>query len=169
MNLIVFDEIDSPVGTLTAAADDSGLRWLLFPHNRHEPLRTDWRRDTAPFRHLREQLAAYFHGELRHFELPLAPHGTAFQQSVWSALRDIPYGQTCSYGDIAQVIGNPKGVRAVGLANGRNPLPIIVPCHRVIGADGSMTVFGGGIDSKRFLLDLEARHVDRGLQLRASR
>ncbi|MBL0027729.1 MAG: methylated-DNA--[protein]-cysteine S-methyltransferase [Rhodanobacteraceae bacterium] len=169
MSPIFFDLIDSPIGTLTAAADDSGLRWLLFPRNRHEPARAGWQRDVTPFAELRRQLAAYFAGESQVFNLPLAPQGTNFQQSVWSALRGIPYGQTCSYRDIAHVIGNPKGVRAVGLANGRNPLPIIVPCHRVIGADGSMTGFGGGLDTKRFLLDLEARHADATFQLRASR
>lgn len=157
MNPIWFDTIDSPIGTLTAAADRSGLRWLLFPRNRHEPLRNDWHRDAAPFTDLRRQLADYFAGERTTFDLDLAPVGTAFQQSVWTALREIPYGETRSYGDIAARIGNPKGVRAVGLANGRNPIPIIVPCHRVIGANGTLTGFGGGIDTKRFLLDLETR------------
>lgn len=169
MNLIRFDEIDSPIGTLTAAADADGLRWLLFPRNRHEPGRTSWRRDPSPFATLREQLAAYFAGELREFDLPLAAQGTDFQQSVWAALRAIPYGETRSYRDLAVAIDNAKAVRAVGLANGRNPLPIIVPCHRVIGADGSMTGFGGGVETKRFLLDLEARHAAPPFQLRASR
>lgn len=163
MNRIRYYLIDSPIGALTAAADDTGLRWLLFPQNRHEPLRAGWQRDASPFAELRAQLAAYFAGELRDFDLPLAPQGTPFQQSVWTALRAIPYGETRSYRDLAHSIGNSKAVRAVGLANGRNPLPIIVPCHRVIGADGSMTGFGGGIDTKRFLLDLEARSArDRG-------
>lgn len=169
MNPIRYDFIDSPIGVLTAAGDDIGLRWLLFPQNRHEPLRDGWQRDSAPFAELRRQLAAYFAGELRDFDLPLAPQGTPFQHSVWTALRNIPYAETRSYRDLATNIGNPKAVRAVGLANGRNPLPIIVPCHRVIGADGSMTGFGGGIESKRFLLDLEARHADARFQLRASR
>ncbi|HWT17250.1 MAG TPA: methylated-DNA--[protein]-cysteine S-methyltransferase [Patescibacteria group bacterium] len=169
MNAIRYDLIDSPIGTLAAAADERGLRWLLFPQNRHEPARDGWQRDTAPFTELRRQLAAYFAGELRDFDLPLTPQGTPFQQSVWAALRTIPYGETRSYRDQALAIGNPKGVRAVGLANGRNPLPIVIPCHRVIGADGSMTGFGGGIDTKRFLLDLEARPGDTGFQLRASR
>ena len=170
MNTLWFDIIDSPIGRLTAAADDTGLRWLLFPQNRHEPVREGWQRNARPFSALRTQLAAYFAGELRDFDLPLAPQGTAFQQSAWAALRTIPYGETRSYRDQALAIGNPKGVRAVGLANGRNPLPIIIPCHRVIGANGSMTGFGGGIDTKRFLLDLEARHTDvAGFQLRARR
>ena len=158
MNTTWFDTFDSPIGALTAAADDDGLRWLLFAHNRHEPDRSGWQRDATPFIELRRQLAAYFAGELRDFELPLAASGTPFQYAVWSGLRAIPYGDTRSYRDLAHAIGNPKAVRAVGLANGRNPVPIIVPCHRVIGADGSMTGFGGGIAIKRFLLDLEARH-----------
>lgn len=166
MTTIRFDFIDSPIGTLNAAADESGLRWLLFPQNRHEPVREGWQRDTASFAELRRQLAAYFAGELHDFDLPLAPQGTPFQQSAWAALRAIPYGETRSYRDQAVAIGNPKAVRAVGLANGRNPLPIVIPCHRVIGANGSMTGFGGGIDTKRFLLDLEARHGG-GFRLRA--
>lgn len=158
MNTTRFDTFDSPIGPLTAAADNDGLRWLLFTHNRYEPERNDWQLDATPFVELRCQLAAYFAGELRDFDLPLAATGTPFQHLVWSALRTIPYGETRSYRDIACSIDNAKAVRAVGLANGRNPLPIIVPCHRVIGADGSMTGFGGGIAIKRFLLDLEARH-----------
>jgi methylated-DNA-[protein]-cysteine S-methyltransferase len=103
-------------------------------------------------REAREQLLAYFAGERRAFDLPLLPSGTPFQQQVWNALREIPFGATRSYRDIALRIGNPNGVRAVGAANGRNPLPIIVPCHRVIGSDGSMTGFGGGLPVKQFLL-----------------
>lgn len=166
MSTMWYDTIDSLNGTLIAAADESGLRWLLFPQNRHEPVREGWQRDTASFAELRRQLAAYFAGELHDFDLPLAPQGTPFQQSAWAALRAIPYGETRSYRDQAVAIGNPKAVRAVGLANGRNPLPIVIPCHRVIGANGSMTGFGGGIDTKRFLLDLEARHGG-GFRLRA--
>ncbi len=154
-----YDTIDSPIGTLTAAADDAGLRYLLFPSNRHEPARADWRRDPNAFAPLRSQLAAYFAGELQAFDLELAAEGTAFQLSVWAALQRIPYGATWSYRDLAIGIGNPKAVRAVGLANGRNPLPIIVPCHRVIGANGSMTGFGGGIPTKQVLLALEARQM----------
>ncbi|MBO0838982.1 MAG: methylated-DNA--[protein]-cysteine S-methyltransferase, partial [Actinobacteria bacterium] len=103
------------------------------------------------------QLDAYFAGELTEFSLPLAPAGTQFQRQVWAALQQIPYGQTWSYGQLAEKIGNPAAVRAVGLANGRNPIAVVIPCHRVIGADGSLTGYGGGLDRKRFLLDLEAR------------
>ena len=105
-----------------------------------------------------EQLKAYFAGELRDFDLPLDMQGTGFQKRVWAELLNIPYGETCSYRDIAGLLGTPKAVRAVGAANGRNPVPIMVPCHRVIGAGGSLTGYGGGLPLKRFLLDLEARH-----------
>jgi methylated-DNA-[protein]-cysteine S-methyltransferase len=115
------------------------------------------RRDPPALVAVADQLAAYFAGELTTFELPLHPVGTAFQLAVWAALRHIPYGQTRSYGDIARAIGRPSAVRAVGLANGRNPISIIVPCHRVIGTDGSLTGYGGGLGRKRFLLDLERR------------
>ncbi len=154
-----YDTIDSPIGTLTAAVDDAGLRYLLFPDNRHEPARGEWRRDANAFGTLRAQLAAYFAGELQTFDLELAALGTTFQLSVWASLQRIPYGATWSYRDLAVDIGNAKAVRAVGLANGRNPLPIIVPCHRVIGANGSMTGFGGGIPTKQALLALEARQM----------
>lgn len=105
-----------------------------------------------------EQLRAYFAGELRDFDLALDIQGTPFQKRVWAELRNIPYGETRSYSDVANAIGAPKAVRATGAANGRNPIPIVVPCHRVIGADGSLTGYGGGLPLKRFLLDLEARH-----------
>jgi len=106
------------------------------------------------------QLTAYFEGRLKRFDLPLAPVGTAFQLSVWEALKAIPYGEVASYGEIARAIGNPKAVRAVGGANARNPIPIIIPCHRVIGSDGSLTGFGGGLETKRRLLDLESCRGD---------
>lgn len=102
------------------------------------------------------QLAAYFAGRRRHFDLPLAPHGTLFQQQVWRALQEIPWNQPCSYTDIAAAIGNPRAVRAVGAANGRNPIAIIIPCHRVIGANGSLTGYAGGLARKRWLLAHEA-------------
>jgi methylated-DNA-[protein]-cysteine S-methyltransferase len=110
----------------------------------------------APFREVIAQLEAYFAGELRRFDLPLAPEGTPFQREVWSALTAIPYGETVSYGELARRLGRPAASRAVGAANGQNPIPIVIPCHRVIGADGSLTGFGGGLAIKRRLLDLEA-------------
>lgn len=151
-----YDYCDSPIGPLLLAGDEGGLELIGFPEGkgRIEP-KPDWRRDGAPFLQAREQLAEYFAGRRTDFDLPLHPHGTAFQLAVLGALRTIPYGETRSYADIARQLGQPKAVRAVGAANGRNPLPIVIPCHRVIGADGSLTGFGGGVEVKRFLLDLE--------------
>jgi methylated-DNA-[protein]-cysteine S-methyltransferase len=148
-----FDEFTTPIGRLTVVIDKDAVHRVLFETGKHEPASRDgWKRDAPAARNAREQLLAYFAGERRDFDLPLRPAGTPFQLEVWKALREIPFGATRSYRDIANRIGNPKAVRAVGAANGRNPLPIIVPCHRVIGADGSMTGFGGGIPVKQFLL-----------------
>lgn len=149
--------VDSPVGPLRLAADETGLRLIEFPDPRH-PVSPDddWEEgDNAVLATARMQLGDYFAGRRRTFELPLAPQGTEFQQRVWRALRTIPYGATISYRDLAERIGKPSAMRAVGAANGRNPLPIVVPCHRVIGADGTLTGFGGGLPTKRFLLELE--------------
>jgi methylated-DNA-[protein]-cysteine S-methyltransferase len=151
------DTCASPVGELTLVSDGTNLTGLYLPGHRHRPQAVAGaRRDAGPFRALRDQLDAYFAGEPVGFDVPLAPHGTPFQRSVWAALRAIPYGATATYGQIAAAIGNPKAVRAVGLANGRNPISIVIPCHRVIGADGSLTGYGGGVQCKRALLDLEA-------------
>lgn len=119
----------------------------------------DVRRDDGPFRAAREQLEAYFAGELEEFTLELAPAGTPFQQRVWRALLEIPFGTTESYGALARRIGLPQAARAVGLANGRNPISIVIPCHRVIGADGSLTGYGGGLERKRWLLAHEQHHA----------
>jgi methylated-DNA-[protein]-cysteine S-methyltransferase len=148
---------DSPVGRLLLAGDPRGLTLVRFPGERGavRPA-ADWRRDDGVFSEAIEQLDEYFAGERREFSLPLQPVGTPFQKTVWSALRSIPYGATVSYGELARRIGRPSASRAVGAANGANPLPIIVPCHRVIGADRSLTGFGGGLETKRFLLALEA-------------
>ena len=147
---------DSPIGPLLLAGAGTKLQVLGFPTGRMA-LREQagWQRDTSAFADVRKQLAEYFAGTRRDFELELAPQGTPFQLAVWRQLRTIPFGQTCSYGDIARALAKPLAVRAVGAANGRNPLPIIVPCHRVIGADGSLTGFGGGLPTKEFLLGLE--------------
>ena len=154
--MILCRRIDSPVGPLMLAADDAGLRHIEFRDNRHPADRTDWHGGEHPILQTAEtQLAEYFAGSRRDFDLPLAPAGTDFQRSVWQALAKIPYGQTCSYAALARAVGRPKAVRAVGAANGRNPLPIVLPCHRVIGADGSLTGFGGGLPTKQFLLQLE--------------
>ena len=147
----------SPVGPLRLVADDAGLRRIDFPDPRHAAPADEESEDgdNTVLAAAREQLDAYFAGHRRSFALPLAPRGTAFQCAVWQALQAIPYGATISYRDLAGRIGQPAAMRAVGAANGRNPLPIVVPCHRVIGADGSLTGFGGGLPTKRFLLQLE--------------
>lgn len=149
--------LDSPVGPLFIAADAEGLRAIEFRDNRH-PVRRggDWRNGDSPLlRRARRQLEEYFAGRRRGFDLPLSPQGTPFQLSVWRTLASIPYGQTLSYAGLAARVGRPAAMRAVGAANGRNPLPIVLPCHRVIGADGSLTGFGGGLPTKQFLLKLE--------------
>ncbi|WP_029132737.1 methylated-DNA--[protein]-cysteine S-methyltransferase [Sedimenticola selenatireducens] len=156
-----YDYYNSPIGSLLLAGDDSGLRFIGFPEGKgHLEPAADWIRDGQPFATVKAQLAEYFSGDRTEFDLPLHPHGTAFQLHVLQALQSIPYGETRSYSDIAQQIGKPTAVRAVGAANGRNPLPIVIPCHRVIGANGSLTGFGGGIRAKRFLLALEQQSHD---------
>ena len=153
-----YSVIPSPVGPLLLAADESGLRLIEFDSPRHPTRRdSDWQRadDDAILGETRAQLDDYFAGTRRTFDLPLAPRGTDFQLAVWQALRAIPYGETISYAHLATRIGKPNAMRAVGAANGRNPLPIVVPCHRVIGADGTLTGFGGGLPTKHFLLKLE--------------
>lgn len=149
-------EIESPVGPLLLSGDGRALHGLHF-NGGPRPLcpAPDWQADARPFASVVRQLQEYFAGERRDFDLPLAPQGTAFQLQVWQVLRAIPYGATISYAELARRVGNAKASRAVGLANGRNPLPVIVPCHRVIGADGSLTGFGGGLPIKRRLLALE--------------
>ena len=147
--------IETPIGSLTLAGDDR-LLYLLMVEQAHAPDRTGWRADPSGFDDVVEQLAAYFAGELRSFDVAVEMRGTEFQRTVWRGLCDIPYGETWSYAELAAHIGRPTAVRAVGAANGRNPVSIIVPCHRVIGADGSLTGSGGGVDRTRALLDLEA-------------
>jgi methylated-DNA-[protein]-cysteine S-methyltransferase len=151
-----YDEIDTPIGVLLVAGDGAGLRRIHFQRGR-SPLRPDpaWQRDKAAFGALARQLREYFARQRRSFELTLAPEGTPFQLATWQALRQIPYGETISYVELARRVGRPAASRAVGAANGANPLPIVVPCHRVIGADGSLTGFGGGLPAKRALLELE--------------
>ncbi len=160
MSTLFFERFDTPIGTLTIAADAGGLRHIEFPSNRHPVDRFDWAQGTRgdaaeTLRTTREQLLEYFAGTRRDFDLPLAPQGTAFQMQVWRMLATIPFGDTWSYRDLAHAIGKPEAMRAVGAANGRNPLPIVLPCHRVIGADGSLTGFGGGLPIKEALLRLE--------------
>jgi methylated-DNA-[protein]-cysteine S-methyltransferase len=153
-----YARVASPLGPLLLVGGEDALTaiWLPSGRDRLEP-EPHWIEAAAPFREAARQLAAYFAGTLRRFELPLAPEGTPFQQRVWGALRGIPYGETISYADLARSIGQPAAVRAVGAANGQNPLSIVVPCHRVIGSDGRLVGYGGGLPAKSFLLDLEQR------------
>ncbi len=149
--------IDSPVGELLLAGDDDGLAELYLAESRHfDRVQPDRVRADDAFDDVREQLAEYFAGTRTDFDLRLNLRGSAFQRRVWAALLEIPYGETTSYGAIAADLGMPGAARAVGLANGQNPVSIIVPCHRVIGANGSLTGYGGGLPAKRFLLSLEA-------------
>jgi len=157
---VAWTNFDSPVGSLLLASDEAGLRQIHFAQNGH-PARPnpDWKEDHAALHETIRQLHAYFAGELESFDLPLAPEGTPFQQKVWKELRRIAYGDTISYGELARRIGNPNASRAVGLANGSNPIPIVIPCHRVIGSNGKLTGYGGGLPIKEKLLALEKRQL----------
>lgn len=168
MSTLYWHEMASPVGPLRLMHASGALIGIGFhgeaalrdgPRPRGQA--GEWLADPAPFAEVMRQLRQYFDGERCSFELPLAPRGSAFQQDVWRELQRIPYGETISYGELARRIGRPRACRAVGLANGANPLPIIVPCHRVIGADGSLTGFGGGLPIKRQLLELERSVLPR--------
>jgi len=151
--------LDTPIGKLMLAGDDDGLSLLSFPEGsmRREP-DPDWIYSEKPFAEACIQLEDYFAGTRKTFDLPLKPTGTEFQLDVLAELQKIPYGTTTSYGDIAARIGRPKAMRAVGAANGRNPIPIIIPCHRVVGSSGDLTGFGGGLPTKEALLRLEMEH-----------
>ena len=146
------------MGPLQLAADEQGLRQIDFVKGQTRP-HPAWREDRAALRETIRQLHAYFAGELEDFNLPLGPEGTPFQLGVWKRLCDIPYGETISYGELARRIGNPNASRAVGLANGSNPIPIVIPCHRVIGSNGKLTGYGGGLPIKEKLLALERRQL----------
>ncbi|MCP4362119.1 MAG: methylated-DNA--[protein]-cysteine S-methyltransferase [Chloroflexi bacterium] len=152
----IYTIIPSPLGDILLARQEEGLTHIHFQNGR-DPLTPppEWQPDNSAFADVTQQLDAYFVGELQQFDLPLAPQGTPFQLTVWQALQTIPFGQTTTYGKLAQQIGKPKASRAVGVANGRNPLPIVIPCHRVIGSDGSLTGYGGGVEIKEALLNLE--------------
>ena len=150
---------ESPIGALLLMSDGTSLTGLHTDNDKHRPaVQPDWVRDdnVAPFAQTIAQLKAYFDGALTEFDLPLAAQGTAFQMTVWRELRNIPYGETISYAELARRIGRPTASRAVGHSNARNPISIIVPCHRVIGADHSLTGYAGGLDRKRTLLQHEA-------------
>jgi methylated-DNA-[protein]-cysteine S-methyltransferase len=153
---MLYSRIPSPLGPLLLAGDDEGLQLLHFEQPGHLfAVGPDWEERGKAFAPAARQLEQYFLGRLRSFDLPLAPQGTAFQLRVWKALLRIPYGETRSYLDVAETLGDPKAVRAVGAANGRNPIAIVIPCHRVIGSNGSLTGYGGGIQIKARLLALE--------------
>lgn len=144
--------MDSPIGPLTAVEEDREIRELIFGEKEGRQEETDLLLE------VKRQMALYFEGRLKVFGLPLCPKGTEFRQRVWKRLQEIPYGETLSYGQLAAAIGSPKAARAVGGANHHNPISILIPCHRVIGADGKLTGYGGGLSIKEFLLDLEKKH-----------
>ncbi|KRE96778.1 cysteine methyltransferase [Frateuria sp. Soil773] len=155
---IHYDDMPSPIGRLRLVADARGLREVWFETGRHRKAADPgWLRCADALAFARVQFEEYFAGTRQVFDLPLHPLGTPFQLDVWRELARIPYGTTISYGELARRIGQPQAMRAVGAANGRNPLPIVLPCHRVIGANGSLTGFGGGLPTKRFLLAMEDR------------
>ena len=149
---LAYAVLESPIGPLTVAGSEGAVVRIAFPIHPPDPQALGWRRSPAELAEPLRQLDAYFAGELQRFDLILQPQGTPFQLSVWRALQAIPFGEAVSYAEIAARIGKPAAVRAVGAANGRNPLPIVVPCHRVIGKDGSLTGFGGGLPAKQWLL-----------------
>jgi methylated-DNA-[protein]-cysteine S-methyltransferase len=158
MTVTVYRTVDSPVGPLTLAGHDDVLTNLRMEDQTHPPSgREGWVLDEHAFPKVVDQLEAYFAGELTEFDVAFRLEGTPFQRQVWAALLEIPYGETWSYGAVARRIGRPMASRAVGMANGRNPIGIIVPCHRVIGSTGRLTGYGGGLDRKQVLLDLERR------------
>lgn len=154
---LYYTYFDSPVGKLLIAGDETSLHYVSFPsgHKTFGPS-SSWEQSGNFFDAVKDQLSDYFAGNRKVFDLPITLHGTDFQKRVWTLLFNIPYGETRSYGELALKLGAPKASRAVGLANGANPIPIIIPCHRVIGSDGKLTGFGGGIKTKQFLLDLES-------------
>jgi methylated-DNA-[protein]-cysteine S-methyltransferase len=156
----MYSVMETEIGDLTLVGDGEELTGLYMQDHRHRPpIAPGGRRDDAAFAEARGQVAEYLAGERREFDLPLRMQGTEFQQEVWRGLLEIPYGETLSYGELAARIGRPGASRAVGLANGRNPISIVVPCHRVIGSSGALTGYGGGMERKRHLLDLEAGYV----------
>ena len=164
-----YSYLESPIGPLLLSGGRDALKGLHFSTGKKARGADEaWERSEAPFLRVKKQLKEYFAGERKRFDLELEPEGTAFQLSVWAALLEIPYGETRSYLDIAEGIGNPKAVRAVGSANGNNPIALIIPCHRVIGSNGQLTGFGGGLDAKRYLLDHELAPRDHGFEDRSA-
>jgi methylated-DNA-[protein]-cysteine S-methyltransferase len=166
MNEVLCTTLESPIGELLLVGDEQALHGLYMQEGRTRmAVRSSWRRSDEPFAVAREQLGEYFAGGRREFDLPLRMAGSEFERAVWAELERIPYGETRSYAEVARAIGRPDRARAVGAANGRNPISVIVPCHRVIGSDGSLTGYGGGLERKRFLLGLEGIAVSEQLAL----
>ncbi len=163
----------SPLGNIVVAGDREGLRRLDFQLGRNGAISIpeEWEEDPSSplLRRAGEQLTAYFEGRRKTFSLPLAPVGTPFQRRVWAELERIPYGETLSYSQLARRAGRPRAIRAAGAANGKNPISIVIPCHRVVGKDGSLTGYGGGLETKRALLDLEGANVVAHLRKGPSR
>jgi methylated-DNA-[protein]-cysteine S-methyltransferase len=159
----MYTVLDSPLGPLTLVGEGTALTGLFMEQQRHRPDQDRFGErvhpGSPPFDRVAAQLTEYFAGERDEFDLPLRLSGTPFQRIVWQALREIRYGETVSYGELAERIGRPSAARAVGLANGKNPISIIVPCHRVIGSSGNLTGYGGGIERKRHLLAFERNHA----------
>lgn len=160
MNQLFYTRYESPIGTLLLAGSHAGLNVVSFSTGKHAiSVSPQWTENRAALTNAVAQLEEYFAGRRKSFDLALCPEGTPFQRQVWSALQTIPYGETISYKGLAERIGKPKTIRAVGAANGANPIPIIIPCHRVIGHHGSLTGFGGGLPLKKRLLELESRQL----------
>ena len=153
--------VSSPLGDIVVSGDGGSVSGLEFADSRNAAPEPTWQRDDTAFREVGTELAAYFAGELSQFTVGLAPSGTSFQRSVWAALRRIPYGATTTYAQLAQTLDRPRAVRAVGHANGRNPISIIIPCHRVVGSDGGLTGYGGGLKRKQWLLRHERGEAPR--------
>lgn len=157
---MLYTTIESPIGELLLLGDEQALHGLYMQNGRKAvTVAPDWKRSAQPFASVTEQLSEYFAAGRVTFDVPLLMHGTPFERRVWSALQEIPYGETVSYGEIARRIGQSQAARAVGLANGRNPIAVIVPCHRVVGANGTLTGYGGGLKRKRILLELETGQI----------
>jgi methylated-DNA-[protein]-cysteine S-methyltransferase len=157
---LLYTMIDSPIGELLLVGDGRSLRGLYMQGGRRPvAVRPEWTESASAFAEVTAQLAEYFEGRRTRFDVALALAGSPFERRVWALLQEIPYGETASYGELARRVGQPQAARAVGVANGRNPVAVIVPCHRVIGADGSLTGYGGGLERKRLLLDLEANRL----------
>lgn len=156
MSAVQYQLVPSPVGELLITASGAAVTSIHFPKGEPHEIDASWERGGAVLDQAQQQLEEYFRGERTEFELPLEPEGTEFQKQVWVQLQRIPYGETISYGELARRLGNPNASRAVGAANGRNPISIVIPCHRVIGSNGALTGFGGGLRVKEQLLDLES-------------